>query len=118
MLFAADATLPKSASPVVQTSSLYGLPKPWKPDPVQTALVAEPAPVPDMASEAVQSALPKAVTRTEPVNEKIARAEVAPKKKKKYIAHRQLRPSDGRQDYAWSPTASRPFGGGGFFGRF
>ena len=33
LLFVADATLTKSDAPVVPTSTLYGLPKPWKPDP-------------------------------------------------------------------------------------
>jgi hypothetical protein len=112
LLYVADATLPKSESPVIQTSSLYGLPKPWKPDPAQTALVAQPAPAPDMASAPVLAALPK----TEPVNERTTRADVAPKKKR--VAHRLPRPGDVRQNYAWTPIESRPFGGGGFFGRF
>jgi hypothetical protein len=112
LLFVADATLPKSNTPVVATSSLYGLPQPWKPDPARAALLATPAPAPDMASEAVQTAM----TKTEPVNANNARAEAAPKKKK-HVARRQPRPDYFRQDYAWSPNAGRPYGGG-FFGRF
>ena len=111
LLFVADATLSKSVSPVIPTSTLYGLPKPWKPDPAQT-LVATPAPEPDMASEPLQTALPK----TEPVNDTTARADRAPKKKQ--VAHKRPRPADAREIYAWSPNANRPFGGGGFFGRF
>jgi hypothetical protein len=114
LLFVADLALPKSDAPVIATSSLYGLPKPWKPDPARAALLATPAPAPDMASEAVQAAM----TKTEPVIAGNARAEAAPKKKKKHIARRQPRPSEFGQNYAWSPNAGRPFGGSGFFGRF
>jgi hypothetical protein len=111
LLFVADATLTKSDSPVVPTSTLYGLPKPWKPDaPVQT-LVAAPAPVPETASERAQAALAK----TEPVNEASARAEVTPKKK--HVARKHTRPAEHQQTYAWTPSANRSFGGG-FFGRF
>src|SRR5213083_2971242 len=77
LLFAADVTLPKSATPVVVTSSLYGMPKPWHPDPIQT-LAATPAPAPDMSSEAVLAAAPKAA----PLNERSATADTAPKKKR------------------------------------
>jgi hypothetical protein len=118
LLFAADATLPKSETPVVVTSSLYGMPKPWQPDPTQT-LAATPAPAPDMSSEAVLAAAPK----TEPVNERSATADVAPKKKR---VARKPQPADPRQNYAWSrgnenfawSRSSDPFGGGGMFGRF
>jgi hypothetical protein len=115
LLFVADATLTPSNSPVVPTSTLYGLPKPWKPDPVQT-LVTTPAPAPDAASEPEQAALPKSTPAAEQVNGATARAEVAPKKK--HIARRHPRPADHRQTYAWTPNAYRPFGGSGFFGRF
>jgi len=106
LLFAADATLPKSETPVVVTSSLYGMPKPWQPDPTQT-LAATPAPAPDMSSEAVLAAAP----------------DVAPKKKR---VARKPQPADPRQNYAWSrgnenfawSRSSDPFGGGGMFGRF
>jgi hypothetical protein len=111
LLFAADATLPKSTEPVVATSSIYGIPKPWKPEPTQS-LAATPAPAPDMASEAVLAAAPK----TEPVNERKATADPAPKKKR-VASRRQLPPDEQRQNYAWS-RSSDPFGGGGMFGRF
>src|SRR5690349_12324028 len=81
LLFVADATLPKSTSPVVATSTLYGMPKPWQPDPTQT-LAATPAPAPDMSSEAVLAATPKAAPATQPVNERSATADAAPKKKR------------------------------------
>ena len=118
LLFAADATLTKSETPVVVTSSLYGMPKPWQPDPTQT-LASTPAPAPDMSSEAVLAAAPK----TQPVNERSATADVAPKKKR--VARKPL-PIDPRQNYAWSrgnenfawSRSSDPFGGGGMFGRF
>src|SRR4051812_46762448 len=124
LLFAADATLPKSTTPVVATSSIYGMPKPWHPDPTQT-LAATPAPAPDMSSEAVLAAAPK----TEPVNERSATAEAAPKKKR-VVAHRRPAPDDPRQNYAWSRNGdpspqnyawsrnSDQFGRGGMFGRF
>jgi hypothetical protein len=111
LLFVADATLTKSDTPVVPTSTLYGLPKPWKPDPSVQTLVAAPAPSPDVASETAQAAPAK----TEPASQASTRADVAPKKKR--IARRHPRPADHRQTYAWTPNAYRPFGGG-FFGRF
>jgi hypothetical protein len=126
LLFAAEATLPKSASPVIATSSIYGMPKPWRPDPTQT-LATTPAPAPDMSSEAVLAAAPKA-SKTEPANERSATANAAPKKKR--VAARKPPPDDPRQNYAWSRNgdpfrqnyaSSRsgdPFGGGGMFGRF
>ena len=110
LLFAADATLPKSATPVIATSSIYGMPKPWRPDPTQT-LAATPAPAPDMSSEAVLAATPK----TEPVNERSATADAAPKKKR--VVARKPLPDDPRQNYAWSRSGD-PFGRGGTFGRF
>lgn len=109
LLFVADATLTKSDSPVVPTSTLYGLPKPWKPDPLVQAVVA--TPVPEMASEPAQAA----PSKTEPVNEASARADAAPRKK--HVVRRHTRPADHQQTYAWTPNANRSFGGG-FFGRF
>ena len=109
LLFAADATLPKRTTPVIATSSIYGMPEPWHPDPTQT-LATTPAPAPDMSSEAVLAAAPK----TEPVNERNATAD-APKKKR--VAVRKPQPDDPRQNYAWS-RSSDPFGRGGMFGRF
>ena len=123
LLFAADVTLPKSATPVVATSSIYGMPKPWRPDPTQT-LATTPAPAPDMLSEAVLAAAPKAT----PVNERSATVNAAPKKKR--VVARKPSPDDPRQNYAWSRSgdpfgqnyawsrSSDPFSRGGTFGRF
>src|SRR5437879_348156 len=123
LLFAADATLSKSTTPVIATSSIYGMPKPWRPDPTQT-LATTPAPAPDMSSEAVLAAAPK----TTPVNERSATVNAAPKKKR--VVARKPLPDDPRQNYAWSRSGdpfrqnyawSRngdSFGGGGTFGRF
>lgn len=111
LLFVADATLTKSDSPVVPTSTLYGLPKPWKPDPPVQTLVATPAPASETATVPEQVAIAK----TEPANEAGARVEAAPKKK--HVARRHTRPADHQQTYAWTPNANRPYGGG-FFGRF
>src|SRR5206468_5509825 len=130
LLFAADITLPKSA-PVIATSSIYGMPKPWHPDPTQT-LASTPAPAPDMSSEAVLAAAPstaaKTASKTEPVNERSATIDVAPKKKR--VVARRAPPDDSRQNYAWSRSSdpfrqdyawsrnSDPFARGGTFGRF
>lgn len=106
LLFVADATLAKRDTPIVTTSSLHGLPKPWKPDPART-LAAVSAPEPDMNSAAVLAAAPK----TEPAP--VVQAE-APKKKK--VVRRQPA-HDWRNSYAWSRSDSFG-GGGGFYGRF
>jgi hypothetical protein len=118
LLFLADATLTKSDTPVVATSSLYGMPAKWQPD-ATPKLASTPAPEPDMASDAVQAAMPKTV----PVNERsdrLARAEAAPKKKR--VARRPPQPDYYRpqlgyqQNYAYS-RGNDPFSGG-MFGRF
>lgn len=112
MLFVADATLTKSDSPVVTTSSMVGLPKPWQPDAQIKSLAAASAPAPDMSAAAVVAAAPKA----EPAVTAAAVEQPAPKKKK--IVRRQPQREDGRESYAWSPNGPGPFGGGGFYGRF
>jgi hypothetical protein len=117
LLFVADATLVKGP-PAVTTSSLYGLPKPWKPDPTQT-LAVTPAPEPDMSSAAVAAAAPK------PEPQQTAKVEVP--KKKRHVAARRPIPDEARQSFAWSRdgrqnfawrSGGNPFGGSGFFGRF
>jgi len=57
LLFVADATLTPGPPPIV-TSERSGLPKPWRPDTIQT-LTSAPAPAPDMTSPAVLAAQPK-----------------------------------------------------------
>src|ERR1043166_2961931 len=101
LLFAADATLPKSATPVIVTSSLYGMPKPWHPDP-SPILATTPAPAPDMSSEAVLAAAPQ----TAPVNERNTAVNAAPKKKR--VVARKPPADDARQNYAWSRSGD-PF---------
>src|SRR4051812_15416154 len=93
LLFAADVTLPKSA-PVIATSSIYGMPKPWHPDPTQT-LASTPAPAPDMSSEAVLAAAPQTTPKTAAVNERSATADATPKKKR--VVARKPQPDDSRQ---------------------
>ena len=100
----------KSDSPVVPTSSIFGLPKPWQPDPQIKSLAATPAPAPDMSSAAVVGG------RRSPRPPPRWRSSPAPKKKR--VAKRQPRHDDGRESYAWSRNEPGPFGGGGFFGRF
>jgi hypothetical protein len=93
LLFVADATLTKRDSPVVPTSSMVGLPKPWQPDPQIKSLAAAPAPAPDMSAAAVVAAAPK----LEPAP--TVAAHPAPKKKR--IAKRpQPRHNDGRETFA------------------
>jgi hypothetical protein len=57
LLFVADATL-ENSSPVIVTSQRSGLPAPWHPDAIKTH-TTEPAPAPDMTSQAVLAAQPK-----------------------------------------------------------
>src|SRR3954464_9482330 len=95
LLFAADATLPKSTTPVIATSSIYGMPKPWHPDPTQT-LASTPAPAPDMSSEAVLAAAPPTTPKTAAVNEPSAPADAPPKKNR--VAARKPQPDDSRQN--------------------
>jgi hypothetical protein len=111
LLFVANATLDKGPPPVT-SSGLYGLPKPWKPEPTQT-LTATTAPEPDMSSAAVQAAAPK----SDPVPQQTAKIETAPKKKQ-HVAARKPQPGaqDFRQSFAWQPNSNPA--GGGFFGRF
>ena len=58
LLFVADATLDKGTQAVV-TSGRYGLPKAWRSNSIQT-LTATPAPAPDMTSDAILAAQPRA----------------------------------------------------------
>ena len=119
LLFVAGATLDKG-SPAVVTSQ-YGLPKPWRPDPIH--LAAAPAPAPDMTSPLVLAAAPKAqsapevLAKVEPAA-RAARAEAPPKKKR--VTGTQQPPVDYRQNHAWSRDRDHaPFGGERFFfGRF
>ncbi|HEY6383259.1 MAG TPA: hypothetical protein VIY07_15825 [Pseudolabrys sp.] len=57
LLFVADATLTPGPPPIV-TSERSGLPKPWRPDTIQT-LTSAPAPAPDMTLPDVLAAQPK-----------------------------------------------------------
>ena len=113
LLFVADAKLPKQG-PALVSSDVYGLPKPWRPDPAKLNLAANPAPEPDMTSEAVKAAMPKIAA----VNERTATADAAPKKKR--VARKQPQPDDARQNFAWSRGGndSSPFFGGSPFERF
>ena len=80
LLFVADATLENGPPPIV-TSERTGLPKPWRPDGVKT-LTTAPAPAPDMTSEAIVSAQPKAVHETSAkvsAAARAARAEALPR---------------------------------------
>ena len=105
LLFILDVTLEQGAPPIV-TSERQGLPQPWRPDPTQV-LTAEPAPAPDMTSEAVLAARPK----VEPAP--VAKHEPAPKKRR--VTRRQP-PDDYQHSYGWSRDRYPGFFGG-FFGR-
>ena len=113
LLFVADARLPKQG-PALVSSDVYGLPKPWRPDPAKVNLAAAPAPEPDMTSEAVKAAMPKIAA----VNERPATADATPKKKR--VVRKPPQPNDERQNFAWSRSGNdgNPFFGGSPFGRF
>ena len=68
LLFVADTVLEPSSPPIV-TSNRVGLPKPWHPDsthpgPIRN-LTTAPAPAPDMSSDLVRAAMPKAQSASE-----------------------------------------------------
>ena len=112
LLFVADAKLLKQG-PALVSSDVYGLPKPWRPDPAKVNLAAAPAPEPDMTSEAVKAAMPKIAA----VNERPTTADAAPKKKR--VVRKPPQPNDERQNFAWSRgNDGNPFFGGSPFGRF
>lgn len=79
LLFVADATLENGPPPIV-TSDRTGLPQPWRPDGVKT-LTTIPAPAPDMTSDVVLSAQPKAAidNSAKIAAARAARAEAPPK---------------------------------------
>jgi hypothetical protein len=103
LLVVADATREKGTPAAVTVTSQYGLPKPWRPDPIQI-LAAAPAPAPEMTSPLVLAAAPKAqsapevLAKVEPAA-RAARAEAPPKKKR--VTRRQPQ-VDYRQNNAWS----------------
>lgn len=79
LLFVADATLERD-SPVIITSDRVGLPPPWHSGTTQI-LTTAPAPAPDMTSQAVLAAQPKAMPEAlEKIKSaaRTARAEVPP----------------------------------------
>jgi hypothetical protein len=79
LLFVADATMQSGPPPIV-TSERTGLPKPWRPDAIQTLSTA-PAPAPDMASPAILAAQPEGLAKVDPAA-RAARAEATSKKKR------------------------------------
>jgi hypothetical protein len=60
LLFLADATLEKNISPAIVTSQRSGLPEPSRHPEGIHILTAAPAPAPDMTSQAILDAQPKA----------------------------------------------------------
>ena len=72
LLFVADATLTPGPPPIV-TSERSGLPKPWRPDTIQT-LTTAPAPAPDMTLPDVLAAQPKPAAAALPKVGSAARA--------------------------------------------
>jgi hypothetical protein len=95
-LFLADATLEKNGSPAIITSQRSGLPEPSRHPEEIHILTAAPAPAPDMTSQAVLDAQPKAepeaLRKIEP-EARAARAE-APAKNK-----RVTQPIDHQQNH-------------------
>jgi hypothetical protein len=85
LLFYADATLEKNGPPAIITSQRSGLPEPSRHPEEIRILTAAPAPPPDMTSQAVLGAQPKAqadaLTKIAP-EARAARAEALPKTKR------------------------------------
>jgi hypothetical protein len=80
LLFVADATM-QIGPPAIVTSERTGLPKPWRPDAIQTLSTA-PAPAPDMASPPILAAQPhEGLAKVDPAA-RAARAEAILKKKR------------------------------------
>ncbi|HEY7228880.1 MAG TPA: hypothetical protein VH558_00775 [Pseudolabrys sp.] len=85
LLFVADATLEKDGAPAIVTSQRSGLPEPRRRSDDVQVLISEPAPEPDMTSQAVLDAQPKAASE--------AVAKIHP---------------DARAAHAEAPPANRP----------
>jgi hypothetical protein len=81
LLFVADATLEKDGAPAIVTSQRSGLPEPRRRSDDVQVLISEPAPEPDMTSQAVLDAQPKtaseAIAKIHP-DARAARAEAPP----------------------------------------
>jgi hypothetical protein len=121
LLFVADATLESSSPPIV-TSNRVGLPTPWHPDSTSPDairnLTTAPAPAPDMASDLVRAAMPKAQSASEDDLAKVepaaraARAEAPPTKKR---VTRTRPPVEYRQNSTGSNSpVGREFGLSGY----
>jgi hypothetical protein len=118
LLFVADATLEPSSPPIV-TSNRVGLPEPWHPDSMDPGairnLTTAPAPAPDMASDLVRAAMPKAQAASEDDLAKVtpaaraARAEAPPTKKR---VTRTQPPVEYRQN---NTRSYREFGLSGYY---
>jgi hypothetical protein len=119
LLFYASASM-EPRGPLAVTSNFEGLPPPWHGPAVVQNLVAQAAPEPDMNSDAVKSAAPAAAktaaaTTTGQGAQAVAKAEIAPKKKK-HVARRPAPQEQGdTRRYAWQNGSPSPFG---LFGRF
>jgi len=125
LLFVADAKLEKRG-PLPFNNESAGLPKAWQPatgqhQPMGSTLVATPAPLPDMSSEAVKIAAPApgphiAEASSAAETSGSAQADATPKPAKR-VVRKQPRQDGDRQNYAWSPNGDRN-PSGGLFGRF
>ena len=103
LMFVADAMLEKSER-LPNNSQFAGLPKAW--DPKTQNFASNPAPEPDMTSDAVKAAAPLVVAST---NSAAARPTVKPHAKK--TARRPPLLGEARQRYAWRPDDSEAFRG-------
>jgi hypothetical protein len=91
LLFVADKTLEPGSPPIV-TSNRVGLPESWRPDSMNPNAIRNvttaPAPAPDMTSDIVRAAMPKAQSTPEDglanvkPTARAARAEASPTKKR------------------------------------
>jgi hypothetical protein len=108
LLFFTDATLEKDTRAVITVTSQHGLPKPRRPDRIQTLSTA-PAPAPDMTSPLVLAAQPK--DQSAPEVPKVEPAALAARAEAPRVTRTQP-PVDYRQTNARSqnPRRGREFG--------
>ena len=114
LLFYASSNM-EPRGPLTVTSNFEGLPPPWHgPAVVQNLAAASAPPQPNMNSDAVKAAAgTKTAEATTTGSGQMAKAEIAPKKKK--LIARRPTPQELVERYAWQSGNQGPFG---FFGRF
>ena len=113
LLFVIDVTVEKP-KPLWISSQFTGLPKPWHPE--TQKLGANPAPEPDMTSDAVKAAALPAVAAA--MNSAATTPAVSPSTKKKRVARKPPLPNAAGRRYAWHPGDNGALRGSSFSWRF